>query len=165
MNDYRYLESLKLKLSRYYDIEDNFILNGAIFDIKAKCTVISERYFFTKNNVIDSFNAYEYYLVKIMDSRHLEEFKNIVDNIINALEMYEIKDNHMRTVINIVFISSEHVENDVENYINKFKYSKSFKFGLKGWADVSLILINLYDNKILANKKGKEVVKALPDIN
>ncbi|TFZ41738.1 hypothetical protein E4100_00970 [Soehngenia longivitae] len=165
MDDYRYLESLKLKLSRYFDIEDNFILNETTFDMKAKCTVVSERYFFTKNNVIDSFNTYEYYLVKVMSSRHLEEFKNVVDNILKALETYEIEDDHMRTVINIVFILSEHIEKDVENYINKFKYSKNFKFGLKGWADISLILINLHDNKILANKKGKEVIKVFPATN
>ncbi|TJX65347.1 hypothetical protein E8P77_10415 [Soehngenia saccharolytica] len=158
MESIKYLDLLKSRLSRFFDIEENYILDNTNFELMAKCEVVSERYFLTKGNVLDSFNTYEYYLIKTIDKCDLEYLQSIIDKIKNNLQIYDVDENHMRTTVNVVFIVDENVEKEVENFIKKFKFYKSYKFGLRGWVDISLILINADDNKILTNKKGKEVV-------
>ncbi len=161
MESIKYLDLLKSRLSRFFDIKENYVLDDTSFDLMAKCEVVSERYFFTKGNVLESFNTYEYYLIKTIDNCDLESLRSITDKIKNNLQEYNVDENHMRTVVNVVFIVDKNVEREVENFIKKFKFYKSYKFGLKGWADISLILVNADDNKILTNRKGKEVVEFL----
>ena len=45
----------------------------------------------------------------------------------------------------------------LSNKVEKLKYQKSFAFGLKGWADIRLILVMLDTGEVITNKKGREV--------
>ncbi|MBC7086943.1 MAG: hypothetical protein H5T96_00475 [Tissierellales bacterium] len=161
MESIQYIDFLKERLSKYYDITENYMISDINFEVIAKCNVISERYFFTKGAVIDSFNTYEYYLIKTIDTYNLDYFKSLLEKIITNLDSYEVEENHMRTIVNLVFLINENSGENIENFVKKFRYSRNIKFGLKGWIEASLVLVNLKENIIISNKKGKDIIEFL----
>jgi len=66
----------------------------------------------------------------------------------------------MSTVLNGVLVSTSGFSEEAVSFAKKFKFSKSFLLGIKGWCEIRLILVDLKKEELYSNQKGKEVLSA-----
>jgi len=50
----------------------------------------------------------------------------------------------------------EPVDEELKNYIKKFKYQKSFLFGFRGWVVVRVVLVDLHNHEVTGSKEAKK---------
>ncbi|WP_432666429.1 hypothetical protein R9X47_08770 [Wukongibacter baidiensis] len=155
-----YKEKIKERLTRYFDIEENYIYNKETFELFAISNIRNERYIASKKLTIYAFENDEYCFLKhfkSLDESQLEELINILKCSIN--DFVNPHHDHMSSTITGVIAVDKTVKTDIIKGIKKFHYQKSFFFGLKGWCEVRLILIDLSKGEAIPSKKAKKAVQ------
>jgi len=150
-----YIEILKEKLNRYYDLEENIIVGDLSFDLIATFNQKNARYLLLKELEYYSFDTNEYILYKKIDNEiNFTGFEELLKN--NIKDIITVNKNHMSSIVTILLETSLSLNDNEIKKIKKFKFHKSFRFGLEGWANVRFIVINPTLNKGYSNKFGKK---------
>ena len=126
------LERLLAAHEGYFDVEDTFELAG-------------------HEHVL--FRSLEH-----LDMTTLEELIAFMKT--EALSLIELNSEHMTTFLSLVIVA-ESADTNAKELVRKTKYRKNFSFGLKGWTDLRLALIDLSDSSITTNPQGKELINTL----
>ena len=157
-----YLKDLEERYKYYYEAERDKEISGVNVDIFAKSSTEHFRQVLTKNIKIDQHYTKEYTMVKALsglgNKNELKEFSQFLISSINRLSPPSV--DTMSTVLNGVLVATSGFSEEAINFAKKFKFSKSFLLGIKGWCDIRLILVDLKEEKLYSNKKGKEVLSA-----
>jgi len=157
-----YLKDLEERYKYYYETERNKEILGVKLGIFAKSSTEHFRQVLTKNIKIDQHYTKEYAVVKaekrFVDKNELEEFSKYLKSLVNELVNPSI--DTMSTILNGVLISASGFSEEAVSFAKKFKFSKSFLLGIKGWCDIRFILVDLKEEKLYSNQKGKEVLSA-----
>lgn len=154
MQEYR--EFLKCGLVSYFDIEEDYNFGEACFDLYATFNQRNAKYMLLKNVEIYAFTSNEYILHKRLDGAlKIEDLgwmkKFLDDNLENIVDHNQ---EHMSSVVTFLF-ECPLPDKEVTKQIKKFKYYKSFKFGLKGWVNVKIMVIDPASKSGITNKLGK----------
>lgn len=154
-------QTLRKKLETYYDLEDDFSIAGKPFDFLARYNQRNSKYVVKKNIELYAFEYNEYIFYKKLDKIFTYEDLNDVKNLITKHydEVINVSEEHMTSVITFIFETEIPKDQKLIRSIEKFKLYKSFKFGLNGWINVGIVLINPEDNKGLSNKYAKKELK------
>ena len=157
-----YLKDLEERYKYYYEVERDKEISGVKVDIFAKSSTEHFRQVLTKSIKIDQHYTKEYAAVKaekrFVDKNEVKEFSQFLISSINKLSPPSV--DTMSTILNGVLISASGFSEEVISYAKKFKFSKSFLLGIKGWCDIRLIIVDLKEEKLYSNRKGKEVLSA-----
>lgn len=157
-----YLKDLEGRYKYYYDVERNKEISGIKIDIFAQSITKHYRNILIKKIRLDQFYTKEYAIVKTLkgfgDKREVEEFSQFLVSSIKELITPSV--DTMCTIINGVLISTSSFSEEAIKFGEKFKFSKSFLLGIKGWCDIRLILVDWKVQKLFSNQKGKEVICA-----
>ena len=158
----KYLNKLEERYKYYFDVERNKEILNVRIDIFAKSSTEHFRQFLTKKIKIDQHYTKEYAVVKTLkrrgDKSEVENFSKFIKSLVNELVIPSV--NTMCTIINGVLINTSGFSEEAINFAERFKFSKTFLLGLKGWCDIRLILIDLKGQKLYSNRKGEEVLSA-----
>jgi exopolysaccharide biosynthesis protein len=150
-----YIEILKKKLEKFYDLEENVLFDKTNFDLVAIFNQKNARYFLLKELEYYSFDTNEYILYKKIDNTiNFTEFTNLLKN--NLKDIVVVDKNHMSSIITILIEKSFPIDEETIKKIKKFKFHKSFRFGLEGWVNVRFMVIDTNLNKGYSNKFGKK---------
>ncbi|RCW48666.1 MULTISPECIES: hypothetical protein [unclassified Halanaerobium] len=152
---YEYLNQLKLMYKSYFDLEENKEIANKKFDLYAFAQIKNEKYFASRKLKIWEYTQYDHCLIDINNRNKLIPDKNFLKNTIEKI--VDPHRNHMQSYITFVNIRENSFTEKEINEINNFSYSKSFLLGFKGWCDVCLIAVDLSNNKVYTNQKGKKV--------
>jgi hypothetical protein len=157
-----YLKVLEERYKYYYEVERDKEISGLKVDIFAKSSTEHFRQVLTKSIKIDQHYTKEYAAVKgekgFVDKNKVEEFSQFLISSINKLSPSSI--NTMSTMLNGVLVTTSGFSEEAVNFAKKFKFSKSFLLGIKGWCDIRLILVDLKGEKLYSNQRGKGVLSA-----
>ncbi len=157
-----YLKDLEERYRYYYEVEKNKEISGVKVNIFALSSTEHFRQVLTKNIKIDQHYTKEYAVVKTLkgmgDKSEVEHFSKFIKSLVNELVNPSIE--IMSTILNGVLISTSGFSKEAIKFGEKFNYSKSFLLGLKGWCDIRLILVDLKEEELYSNQKGKEVLSA-----
>ena len=157
-----YLKDLEERYKYYYEVERDKEISGLKVDIFAKSSTEHFRQVLTKSIKIDQHYTKEYAAVKaekrFVDKNEVKEFSQFLISSINKLSPPSV--DTMSTILNGVLVSTSGFSEEAVSFAKKFKFSKSFLLGIKGWCDIRLILVDLKEKKLFSNKKGKEVLSA-----
>ena len=145
------------KLSSNFDIKKNEILDGIQYDFSGIYIEETNKYILSKEMVYDSFSNNETVLCKTFAE---DEFSMDIDTlktyIMKNLNFFKgKKENQMSSMITFVYIGG-HLSDTDRNSIKKFKFHKSFLFGIKGWINTKIIYIDITNKEIITNKMGKK---------
>jgi len=160
MNFADYKEKMKERLIRYFDIEEDFKYKDYIFDLYGIYNLRNEKYLASKKLTIYAFENNEYIFLKhypeinvfVLDG-FIEILKESIDDFITP------HDEHMSSTITGLLAVDSLDDEELIKKIKKFKFQKSFLFGLKGWVDIRLIIVDLNKEILITCKKGKKSVK------
>ena len=157
-----YLKDLEERYKYYYVVERDKEMSGLKVDIFAKSSTEHFRQVLTKSIKIDQHYTKEYAAVKaekrFVDKNEVEEFSKYLKSLIN--ELFTPSVDTMSTILNGILVSTSGFSGEAINFAKKFKFSKSFLLGIKGWCDIRLILVDLKEEKLYSNQRGKEVLSA-----
>jgi len=157
-----YLKDLEERYKYYYEVERDKEIFGIKVDIFAKSSTEHFRQVLTKNIKIDQHCTKEYAMVETQsglgNKNKVKEFSQFLISSINKLSPPSV--NTMSTTLNGVLVAASGFSEEAVNFAKKFKFSKSFLLGIKGWCDIRLILVDLKEEKLYSNQKGKEVLSA-----
>jgi len=157
-----YLRDLEERYKYYYELERDKEISDLKVDIFALSSTEHFRQALTKNIKIDQHYTKEYAVVKVenrsIDKSDVEEFSKYLKSLINKLFTPSV--DIMSTIITGVLVSTSGFSEEALSFTKKFKFSKSFLLGIKGWCDIRLILVDLKEEKLYSNQKGKEVLSA-----
>ena len=158
MDSIEYINLLKDNMKSYFDIFEDYTINTKELDIYGRSIVRNESYIGNKKFVLDAYENYEHCLIKStqkeVDKDEIEKFTEFLKSSMNIL-VTPCKE-HMSTIISGVYISDLGFSEEAIHIAKKFKHSKTFSMGLKGWCDEKLILIDLKKNKVYTNREGKK---------
>jgi len=92
------------------------------------------------------------------NKNEVKEFSQFLISSIDKLSPPSV--DTMSTILNGVLVVTLGFSEEAINFAKEFKFSKSFLLGIKGWCDIRLILVDLKEEKLYSNQKGKEVLSA-----
>jgi len=157
-----YLKDLEERYRHYYEVERDKEISGVKLDIFARSYTEHFRQVLTKSIKIDQYYTKEYAMVKaeggFIDKNKIDDFSQFLKSLIDELTTPSV--DVMSTTLSGVLITSSGFSEEAVNFAKKFKFSKSFLLGIKGWCDIRLILVDLKEEKLYSNQKGKEVLSA-----
>jgi len=128
-------------------------------DMYCYCNIDNRKYLGSKNMKIWSYEINEHCLITSTDEIVTEHFTRKFTNWLQDLipELVKPHSEHMQSYLTGVIITSGGVEEKHKKYIEKFKFSKSFMWGLQGWCDLRLVVVDLTNRQVITNKKAEEV--------
>jgi hypothetical protein len=157
-----YLKDLEERYKYYYEVERDRKISGLQVDIFAKSSTEHFREVLTKSIKIDQHYTKEYAIVKgekgFIDEDKVKKFSQFLISSINKLSPPSV--DTMSTILNGILVSTFGFSEEAIRFGKKFKYSKTFLLGIKGWHDIRLILVDLKEEKLYSNQRGKEVLSA-----
>jgi len=157
-----YLKDLEERYKYYYEVERDKEISGLKVDIFAKSSTEHFRQVLTKKIKIDQHYTKEYAVVKaekkFVNRSEIDIFSQFLISSINKLSPPSV--DTMSTILNGVLVATSGFSEEAVNFAKKFKFSKSFLLGIKGWCDIRLILVDLKKEKLYSNQRGKEVFSA-----
>ncbi len=151
-----YKDNLIKKLERYYDIQEEIKIESYAFDLMATYSQKNAKYLLLKDFEYCSFNNNEYILFKRIENEPI----NIKDLMVflknNLKEIVSIEENHMSSLVTFLIETSFPLDQETITAIEKFKFHKSFRFGLNGWVNAQLIVIDPEKEKGYTNAFAKK---------
>lgn len=154
----KYLDILEKKHEKFFDVYRNHRIGDMVFDLYTEFHIKNERFFFV--SVLDAYEAHEYRFVKSFLAPNLNDVERFVEWMQGEIKILAKPDtNHMCTTLTGIIVAKNGLLPEVESYIKRYKYTKYFGFGMKGWCDIRLIGVDGVSDRVVANKKGKEVMK------
>ena len=159
MNCSDYIAILKNKLTGYFDVYENYKMDNHILPIAAKSIIRNERYAFTKELVLDAYENLEYSFIDYNEANvniiTILYFINLLKS--NVETIVDPNEEHMSSTINGIYITNTGFSQEAIREVENFKFRKNFFFGLRGWCDIFLVLVDLNKKEVYTNKQGKNL--------
>ncbi len=77
-----------------------------------------------------------------------------------ALAKVQLTSDHMSSYLSLVVVA-DRVDEAVPALVRRARFRKNFAFGLKGWADMRVAVVDLSARRVWANTQGKPLVETL----
>jgi len=157
-----YLETLRHKYEAYFDIYPDCPILGRKLDLYARSHIRSEKFFITKKVALGAWETNEYCLVEGHSANiYAPQVQDFTTFLVNAAgELVKPHKEHMSSVVTGILVSEQGFAPEAIHIGTRFKHSRDFWFGLRGWYSVCLLLVDLSSGQVYANSKGKEVMKS-----
>ncbi|MCT4565812.1 MAG: hypothetical protein N4A68_16060 [Maledivibacter sp.] len=154
-------QTLRKKLEAYYNLENDISIGGKHFNFLACYNQRNSKYVVKKEMELYAFEYNEYIFYKKLENIFTHENLDAIKNLMSKHydEVINVGEEHMSSVITFVFETEIPNDQKLIKAIERFKFYKSFKFGLNGWINVGIVLISPKDNKGLSNKYAKKELK------
>lgn len=155
----QYLEELEKRYQAHYNIEVQKTIDGKQMDIFAISIIEHYRNILSKKIQIDHYQEREMILVKGFDAliqeKIVKDFSQFLVTVTNKLvtPSFDV----MSHGINGIMVSSKGFSPEAVEAARKFKFSRTFCLGIKGWCDIRLLLIDIKNAGVFYNSKGKEI--------
>lgn len=164
MNTKDFSRILTNKLLTSFDIEKNVDIEGMNFDFRGRYNEKITRYFAFKELTYESFESNEVILCKSypekITRRDIETLKGFIREKCSL--MAPPKSDHMSTCLTLILISE--FEDGEPDYIKKFRFYRSYAFGLKGWVNCKLICVDPEKKRVATNREGRKELKFIQNI-
>ncbi|HKK94875.1 MAG TPA: hypothetical protein VJ916_00925 [Anaerovoracaceae bacterium] len=152
-----YYEKMLEKLKYNFDINRNERIGKWEFEIAAKSHIRNEKYIGFKSAVIYAFENDEYIYGKHFHNVSKEDVKRFIELLKSTINStVDPHEDHMSTTFTALITVDEPVDEETKDFIKKFKYQKSFLFGLKGWVVVRVVLVELSNEEVTGSKEAKK---------
>lgn len=153
-----YFNYMKERFSANYDVYDDFALQSFHTDLYAHFFARNEKYFASKSATIYAFESNEHTFFKYYPSLQDESINDFVENLKSSIDtLVDPHDEHMSTRLNAVLVTDSEIPDSTKQLVRAFKYQKTFLFGLKGWVDICIVIVNLAENEVITSKKAKKM--------
>ena len=158
------LERLLAAHGAWFDVSRDVSVAGRAFRSLAQFHSFGEQYVLVKRVKLWEAEEHEYMLFDVRDHIDAEAARSYVEFMKNeALELVKPEPNHMSSFRTLVVIANS-VSDEACTLFRKTSHRKNFMWGIRGWSDVRLALIDLskpQGSRVVCNDAAKRIRKLL----
>lgn len=166
MTGHEFLEKLLVSYQSAFDIVRPYDVDGDRYDAYAVFNVTSAKYVLVKKAELWRANCFEHTFFsckEVLTAEDVRRFRCEIDTFIEPQLVRAGKDctpkNHMYTYITGIFICDSKVTEDVKKEIQKFKFFKNYRMGIRGYAEARLLIFDMENHKVSGNRPAKDLIK------
>lgn len=149
------LKKLLVAHEVWFDVQRDYKLAGRTFPGFAEFHSTGERYVLVKRAKLWEVATHEYLFFDVVDELDGDGLARAVELMTTeALKLVEPMPNHMFSNISLVVIAGS-LGQGVEKAVRKVRFRKNFKWGLWGWSDLRVAVVDMARGRILTNAAGK----------
>ena len=158
------LERLLAAHGAWFDVSRDVTVAGRAFRALAQFHSFGEQYVLVKRVKLWEAEEHEYMLFDVCD--HVDEAaaRSYVEFMKNeALELVKPEPNHMSSFRTLIVIANS-ASDEALSLFRKTNHRKNFMWGIRGWSDVRLALIDLskpQGSRVICNGAAKRIRKSL----
>lgn len=158
------LERLLAAHGAWFDVSRDVSVAGRAFRALAQFHSFGEQYVLVKRVKLWEAEEHEYMLFDVRDHIDAEAARSYVEFMKNeALELVKPEPNHMSSFRTLVVIANS-ASDEACTLFHKTSHRKNFMWGIRGWSDVRLALIDLskpQGSRVVCNGAAKRIRKSL----
>lgn len=158
------LERLLAAHGAWFDVSRDVTVADRAFRALAQFHSFGEQYVLVKRVKLWEAEEHEYMLFDVRDHIDAEAARSYVEFMKNeALELVKPEPNHMSSFRTLVVIANS-VSDEACSLFRKTSHRKNFMWGIRGWSDVRLALIDLskpQGSRVVCNGAAKRIRKSL----
>lgn len=158
------LERLLAAHGAWFDVSRDVSVAGRAFRALAQFHSFGEQYVLVKRVKLWEAEEHEYMLFDVCDHIDAEAARSYVEFMKNeALELVKPEPNHMSSFRTLVVIANS-ASDEACTLFRKTSHRKNFMWGIRGWSDVRLALIDLskpQGSRVVCNGAAKRIRKSL----
>lgn len=158
------LERLLAAHGAWFDVSRDVSVAGRAFRALAQFHSFGEQYVLVKRVKLWEAEEHEYMLFDVRDHIDAEAARSYVEFMKNeALELVRPEPNHMSSFRTLVVIANS-ASDEACSLFRKTSHRKNFMWGIRGWSDVRLALIDLskpQGSRVVCNGAAKRIRKSL----
>ena len=158
------LERLLAAHGAWFDVTRDVTVAGRAFRALAQFHSFGEQYVLVKRVKLWEAEEHEYMLFDVRDHIDAEAARSYVEFMKNeALELVKPEPNHMSSFRTLVIIANS-ASDEALSLFRKTSHRKNFMWGIRGWSDVRLALIDLskpQGSRVVCNGAAKRIRKSL----
>lgn len=158
------LERLLAAHGAWFDVSRDVTVAGRSFRALAQFHSFGEQYVLVKRVKLWEAEEHEYMLFDVRDHIDAEAARSYVEFMKNeALELVKPEPNHMSSFRTLVVITNS-ASDEACSLFRKTSHRKNFMWGIRGWSDVRLALIDLskpQGSRVVCNGAAKRIRKSL----
>ena len=158
------LERLLAAHGAWFDMSRDVSVAGRAFRALAQFHSFGEQYVLVKRVKLWEAEEHEYMLFDVRDHIDAEAARSYVEFMKNeALELVKPEPNHMSSFRTLVVIANS-ASDKACTLFRKTSHRKNFMWGIRGWSDVRLALIDLskpQGSRVVCNGAAKRIRKSL----
>lgn len=158
------LERLLAAHGAWFDVSRDVTVAGRAFRALAQFHSFGEQYVLVKRVKLWEAEEHEYMLFDVRDHIDVEAARSYVEFMKNeALELVKPEPNHMSSFRTLVVIANS-ASDEALSLFRKTSHRKNFMWGIRGWSDVRLALIDLskpQGSRVVCNGAAKRIRKSL----
>lgn len=155
------LKKLILAHEGWFDVFRNYTYANRTFPAFAEFHSHGEKYVLTKRAKLWEVDAHEYLFFQTADTLTAADVLQWTEFMTTeALKKVDPVPNHMNSYISLIIVANS-VTEDAKKAIRKTRFHKEFNFGIRGWADLRLAVVDLSAQRVLTNAAGKEMQPAI----
>lgn len=158
------LERLLAAHGAWFDVSRDVSVAGRVFCALAQFHSFGEQYVLVKRVKLWEAEEHEYMLFDVRDRIDVEAARSYVEFMKNeALELVKPEPNHMSSFRTLVVIANS-ASDEACTLFRKTSHRKNFMWGIRGWSDVRLALIDLskpQGSRVVCNGAAKRIRKSL----
>ena len=158
------LERLLAAHGAWFDVSRDVSVAGRAFRALAQFHSFGEQYVLVKRVKLWEAEEHEYMLFDVRDHIDAEAARSYVEFMKNeALELVKPEPNHMSSFRTLVVITNS-ASDEACSLFRKTSHRKNFMWGIRGWSDVRLALIDLskpQGSRVVCNGAAKCIRKSL----
>ncbi|MDO4312529.1 MAG: hypothetical protein Q4C52_05545 [Eubacteriales bacterium] len=160
------LEQLLDSYQSSYDIAKPFDINGDVYDAYASFNVTSAKYVLIKKAELWRANCFEHTFFRYLDNLSSKDLETFHRHVVEYIEPELVRGgkscpdkDHMYTFMTGIFICENGVPEDVKKQFKKYHFVKNYRFSIRGYSEVRLLVFDLKNRKIFGNAAAKDLVK------
>lgn len=158
------LERLLAAHGAWFDVSRDVSVAGRAFRALAQFHSFGEQYVLVKRVKLWEAEEHEYMLFDVRDHIDAKAARSYVEFMKNeALELVKPEPNHMSSFRTLVVIANS-ASDEACTLFHKTSHRKNFMWGIRGWSDVRLALIDLskpQGSRVVCNGAAKRIRKSL----
>lgn len=166
MNKNELLDKLLGIYRRDFDIECPYKIQETSYDAYGAFNVTTAKYVLTKKTELWRAQCYEHVFFKSFDTLTEEEIEKFHRQITEYIEPQMVRKeencpppDHMYTFLTGIFISEGGLSKEVVKAVKKFRFSKNYRFTIRGYCDARFVVFDLENKKLYGNPAAREILK------
>lgn len=156
----QYLESVKRRLSGYFDFLDIPAEYSGRLDLWAHYVLTDERYFLTRKVNLSTVNSHEFMAIRLCDGLTLDELNQWFDEFKGFVMSRGQTAQTICTQYTLAFVSSSGIDASVREAVSRLRFNKSFAFNFRGWVEIAVVAVDLTDQTVSTNALGKQQLES-----
>lgn len=145
----------------WFDVERDHRFAGRVFSGYAEFHSSASQYVLVKRAKLWEASSHEYLFfwpADYLDEAELNDLLHFMTH--EALAKVQLTSDHMSSYLSLVVVA-DRVDEAVPALVRRARFRKNFAFGLKGWADMRVAVVDLSARRVWANTQGKPLVETL----